>query len=124
MEHNAVSAIWVLRELARRTGRPAVSMPVVFTSALGISDDLTNMSLPFGEQIWGISQTPQVWLDCQVTEREGGLFVNWDAVEELFPVGVLDGMFGAFVGLVEWLGVGDWSGGVPSLVAGGSGGGA
>ncbi|WP_268778106.1 condensation domain-containing protein, partial [Sphaerimonospora mesophila] len=54
MEHNAVSAIWVLRELARRTGRPAVSMPVVFTSALGISDDLTNMSLPFGEQIWGI----------------------------------------------------------------------
>ncbi|WP_235557882.1 AMP-binding protein, partial [Sphaerimonospora mesophila] len=54
-----------------------------------------------------------------MTEREGGLFVNWDAVEELFPAGVLDGMFGAFVGLVEWLGVGDWSGGVPSLVPGG-----
>ncbi|MEU6722061.1 condensation domain-containing protein, partial [Nonomuraea sp. NPDC046802] len=116
MEHNAVSAIWVLRELARRTGQPAVSMPVVFTSALGLNDEITDMDLPFGEQIWGISQTPQVWLDCQVTEREGGLFVNWDAVEELFPEGVLDAMFGGFVGVLGWLVEGDWSVGVPVSV--------
>ncbi|MCT9935411.1 condensation domain-containing protein, partial [Planotetraspora sp. A-T 1434] len=67
MEHGSVSAIWVLRELARRTGSPMASMPVVFTSALGVSDELAG-ELPFGRQIWGISQTPQVWLDCQVTE--------------------------------------------------------
>ncbi|MCT9935477.1 hypothetical protein N5079_35280, partial [Planotetraspora sp. A-T 1434] len=47
------------------------------------------------------------------------MFVNWDAVEELFPAGVLDGMFGAFCGLVEWLAEGDWSGPVPVLVPAG-----
>src|ERR1017187_558193 len=84
-------------------------MPVVFTSALGLPASLTELELPFGQPVWGVSQTPQVWLDCQVTERGGGLFVNWDAVEELFPAGVLDGMFGAFAGLVGWLAEGDWS---------------
>ncbi|HEV2372807.1 MAG TPA: amino acid adenylation domain-containing protein [Streptosporangiaceae bacterium] len=116
MEHNAVSAIWVLRELARRRGQAAVSMPVVFTSALGVSDDLAAIDFPFGELVWGISQTPQVWLDCQVTERDGGLFVNWDVVEELFPAQVLDAMFGAFTGLLGWLAGSDWAGPVPGLV--------
>ncbi|MEV5693231.1 amino acid adenylation domain-containing protein [Micromonospora globbae] len=113
MEHNAVSAIWVLRELARRTGAPAATMPVVFTSALGISDELVNMSLPFGEQIWGASQTPQVWLDNQVMERGGGLSVNWDVVAELFPPGVVEAMFDAYVDLLTWLATADWSGAVP-----------
>ena len=116
MEHNAVSAIWVLRELARHLGEPAVSMPVVFTSALGVSDELAGLRLPFGEQVWGISQTPQVWLDCQVMEREGGLYANWDVVEELFPEGVVDAMFAAFSGLLEWLVAEDWSGGLPELM--------
>ncbi|MGH3186206.1 MAG: amino acid adenylation domain-containing protein, partial [Streptosporangiaceae bacterium] len=116
MEHSAVSAIWVMRELARRSAGPAGSMPVVFTSALGMPDELVNMSMPFGEQVWGLSQTPQVWLDCQVTERGGGLFVNWDAVEDLFPAGVLDGMFGAFTGLLDWLADGDWGEPVGSLL--------
>ncbi|MFC4016334.1 AMP-binding protein, partial [Nonomuraea purpurea] len=51
-----------------------------------------------------------------MTEREGGLFVNWDAVEELFPAGVLDAMFGGFVGVLGWLVEGDWSVGVPVSV--------
>ena len=40
-----------------------------------------------------ITQTPQVWLDHQVIEDAGGLLFNWDAVEELFPPGLLDDMF-------------------------------
>src|SRR5262249_40372090 len=46
-----------------------------------------------GEAVYGISQTPQVWLDHQVYERAGALLYNWDAVEELFPPGLLDAMF-------------------------------
>ncbi|CCH18637.1 non-ribosomal peptide synthetase [Micromonospora lupini] len=113
MEHNAVSAIWVLREIARRTGAPAAAMPVVFTSALGISDELVSMSLPFGEQIWGASQTPQVWLDNQVMERDGGLSINWDVVAELFPPDVVETMFAAYVGLLTSLAAGNWARTVP-----------
>ena len=73
MEHNAVSAIWVLREIARRTGAPPPPCRWSSPARSGISDDLVSMALPFGEQIWGASQTPQVWLDNQVMERDGGL---------------------------------------------------
>ena len=39
---------------------------------------------------------PQVWLDHQVGETADALSFNWDAVEELFPPGLLDRMFGAY----------------------------
>ncbi|MET9268058.1 AMP-binding protein, partial [Amycolatopsis sp. NPDC004079] len=119
MEHSQVSAIWVLREMARRTGAAAVSMPVVFTSALGMPEDVVDLRFPFGEQVWGISQTPQVWLDHQVTERDGGLYVNWDAVDELFVDGVLDAMFDAYRGLLKWLVESDWAASVGSLLPAG-----
>ncbi|WP_199434076.1 non-ribosomal peptide synthetase [Qaidamihabitans albus] len=106
MEHRAASALWVLRELARRTGDPAVTMPVVLTSALGVADD--EDPFPFGEPVWGLSQTPQVWLDNQITERAGGLSVTWDAVEGLLCPGVLDAMFTAFVDLLRLLARGEW----------------
>ncbi|MGW7485347.1 amino acid adenylation domain-containing protein, partial [Nonomuraea muscovyensis] len=54
-----------------------------------------------------------------MTERGGGLFVNWDAVEELFPAGVLDGMFEAYVGIVRKLVAGEWSEPVGGLVPAG-----
>ncbi|HTB49506.1 MAG TPA: amino acid adenylation domain-containing protein, partial [Solirubrobacteraceae bacterium] len=118
MAHRDVSAVWVMRELARLTRNPEVSMPVVFTSALGVAPEGFDVSTSYGELVWGISQTPQVWLDCQVMERHGELMFNWDAVEELFPDGLLDVMFGAFEGLLSWLaGSGcDWSGVLPDLL--------
>ncbi|EHR61695.1 non-ribosomal peptide synthetase [Saccharomonospora cyanea] len=116
MEHRAASALWVLRELARRTGDAAVTMPVVLTSALGVARD--DEPFPFGEPVWGLSQTPQVWLDNQVAERAGGLSVTWDAVEGLLCPGVLETMFAAFVGLLRHLADGDWDG--PSVTVTGA----
>ena len=55
----------------RERRRAAVSMPVVFTSALGVADDRAALSLPFGDYQGGLSQTPQVWLDNQVVEDRG-----------------------------------------------------
>ncbi|MER7169771.1 condensation domain-containing protein, partial [Micromonospora sp. NPDC000207] len=83
LEHSDVSAVWVMRELARRRGHLDVSMPVVFTSTLGVTDDVV-VEPSFAERVWGVSQTPQVWLDHQVVERDGGVSLVWDAVEELF----------------------------------------
>ncbi|WFE37405.1 non-ribosomal peptide synthetase [Micromonospora sp. WMMD998] len=115
LAHSDVSAVWVMRELARRRGSLDVSMPVVFTSTLGVTDDVV-IEPSFAERVWGISQTPQVWLDHQVMERAGGLLLVWDAVEELFPAGVLDAMFAAYMRLLEWLAEGTWAEPVPALL--------
>ena len=105
MEHGRVSGVWVLRELARtRAGAPRASMPVVFTSALGNSGeegDAAPQSL--GEPVYGISQTPQVWIDHRVFEGATGLMFTWDVVEELFPAGMIPGMFEAYCGLLNRL---------------------
>ena len=47
-----------------------------------------------------ISQTPQVWLDCQVADQFGGLEIGWDVRDDLFPDGVPAAMFDAYVALL------------------------
>ncbi|HEX5494655.1 MAG TPA: amino acid adenylation domain-containing protein, partial [Mycobacteriales bacterium] len=117
LDHRDVSATWVLRELRRNATVGAAAMPVVFTSALGMAGgmslDLSDWLLP---RIWGVSQTPQVWLDNQVYESHGGLCYDWDAAEQVVPADVLDAMFGAYSRLLDWLGAADWSEPVPDLL--------
>ncbi|MFF4426464.1 amino acid adenylation domain-containing protein [Streptomyces sp. NPDC001549] len=114
LDHQAVPATWVLREMARRAGTAEVSMPLVFTSALGIVEGLADPGPDkHAEVCWGISQTPQVWLDHQVREHPDGVYLNWDFVEGLFPEAVVEGMFEAYCGLLEWLAEGDWSQAAP-----------
>ncbi len=117
LEHKAFSALAVMRELALRTGSPA-NMPIVFTSTLGVADSLAPLSTPFGEYVGGLSQTPQVWLDNQVIESQEELLFNWDAVEELFPDGLLDAMFLAYKNLLNWSGApaSDWHVAIPDLL--------
>ncbi|GAB3579612.1 non-ribosomal peptide synthetase [Amycolatopsis endophytica] len=119
LDHRSFSAVRVLRELARRTGEGGASMPVVLTSALGVPGG-TDPGHPFTDQVWGVSQTPQVWLDHQVVERAGpdgtGVDLNWDAVEELFPPGVLDAMFDAYLTLTGWLADASWDAPVPAVL--------
>ena len=88
----------VIRELSRIDPSRA-AMPVVFTSL--IMPDSQGGSMPevyasLGEEVYSVSQTPQVWLDHQVAEDSGGLVLIWDALEELFPVGLLQDMFDAY----------------------------
>lgn len=91
--HSAYPGLAVLRDLSRHRGTQVLA-PVVFTSALGLgelfSSDVTGQ---FGTPGWIISQGPQVLLDAQVTEFDGGVLVNWDVREGVFPAGVIDAMF-------------------------------
>ncbi|MBJ9978491.1 amino acid adenylation domain-containing protein [Pseudomonas sp. S75] len=109
LEHVAFSGLDVIRALAQRSsdGNPGL-MPVVFTSAIGFGsaqvDDLDAEGLlhRIGADIdYQISQTPQVWLDHTVREAQGRLYLCWDAVEELFPEGMLDAMFEMYRQLLE-----------------------
>ncbi|WP_039858259.1 non-ribosomal peptide synthetase, partial [Novosphingobium pentaromativorans] len=103
LDHRAFSGVDVQRRLAARAGDPSAGLlPIVFTSVLGeaqaeLPDDVIDV-------VHGITQTPQTWLDNKVYEVGGtALGVDWDAPAALFPEGLLDAMFEAYVGLLQTL---------------------
>jgi amino acid adenylation domain-containing protein len=118
MEGVPVAGVTLLRELNRLhrlQGRQdgavdagPVLMPYVFTNMPEETLDGERMGLL---DVWAgdgrindfITQTPQVWIDCQYHLREGGLFVFWDALDAQFAPGLLDTMFDAYVGLLKRL---------------------
>ncbi|MEU6476624.1 amino acid adenylation domain-containing protein [Streptomyces sp. NPDC047017] len=119
LDHRLFTGVEVLRELARRRGQEAALMPVVFTSAIGLRDQEaprdqkapggpsrtagTGGAVPDGELVHGISQTPQVWIDCQAMERGGALDINWDVREGVLDETVVADMFAAFQDLLDRL---------------------
>lgn len=104
LDHSQFSGVRVLRELARQQGAEGRAlMPVVFTSGVGLGDHESRGFQPFGELVYGIGQTPQVWMDHIVVEEAGALVFYWDAVEDLFPAGLLDAMFNAYCTLLTQL---------------------
>jgi amino acid adenylation domain-containing protein len=106
LDHRYVGGVRLMRELARtRREAAGVAFPIVFTSVLTLPSDereVKALSLPV-EAIYSISQTPQVWLDHIVSEAQGSLNLIWDAVDGLFPPGVLDCMFAAYCSFLERL---------------------
>lgn len=91
--HAAYPGLSVLRDLSRHRGTQVLA-PVVFTSALGLGELFgADVTTQFGTPAWIISQGPQVLLDAQVTEFDGGVLVNWDVRDGVFAPGVIDAMF-------------------------------
>ena len=102
--HTEYTGVEVLRDLTRAAGGEAVLAPVVFTSALELGELFApEVQKSFGRPSWIISQGPQVWLDAQVTELDGGILVNWDARDSVFPPDLLDAMFDAYTDLIARL---------------------
>ena len=104
LKHREYGGLHVLHEIAKRgdPDRPP-SMPVVFTSALSPRMPGWQSGDRVGDISYGVTQTPQVYLDHQVYQRGGHLYLSWDAVEELFPPGLLDDMFGAYCAFLRRL---------------------
>lgn len=119
LDHRLYSGVEVIREISRRRGPGAALMPVVFTSAIGLdgsgTESATASTAAFTRLVHGISQTPQVWIDCQNIERGGGLASNWDVREAVFPDGLVDDMFAAFTDLLQRLAcaAGTWESACP-----------
>jgi amino acid adenylation domain-containing protein/non-ribosomal peptide synthase protein (TIGR01720 family) len=106
LDHALVSGVRVLRELTRRQGGGSrFAAPVVFASTLDLTarDQGEAPAVGGQRQVHSSLQTPQVWLDGQVYELDGALALCWFAVEELFPEGLIAGMFAAWCRLVERL---------------------
>ncbi|ROO59766.1 pyochelin synthetase [Micromonospora sp. Llam0] len=98
LSHGLFTGSEVLAELGRRTATRQL-LPVVFTSTL----DTPAPSPAQGQVGYAISQTPQVWIDCQVMPRGDGLALSWDVRDTVLPAGLADDAFGAWVELVDRL---------------------
>lgn len=104
LKHRHMNGVQVAREIAMRQQRTLIA-PVVFTSTLGMSSD-DDASSWLGERIFSVSQTPQVILDHQVLEEGKALILSWDSVDELFPSGMMDDMFGWYGDFLRTLAAG------------------
>ncbi|WP_067571156.1 non-ribosomal peptide synthetase [Nocardia acidivorans] len=101
--HSVYEGLDVLRDLGRLHGAP-VTPSVVFTSGLDLGELFSERVLSvFGSPVWIISQGPQVDLDAQVVELNGGLLVNWDLRRDALPEGVAEAMFTEFRSLLDEL---------------------
>ncbi|MFB7738443.1 SDR family NAD(P)-dependent oxidoreductase [Streptomyces sp. NPDC056112] len=104
LDHREFSALDLLAEKSSRTGRTE-SVPVVFTSALGLSGPLGGgHDLDWaGTPVYGVSSTPQTWLDHQVIEQHGALLLQWDVLESALPADEADAAFAAYTARVRRL---------------------
>ncbi|NUU23441.1 MAG: beta-ketoacyl synthase, partial [Streptomycetaceae bacterium] len=104
LDHRDFSALDVLAEQSARTGRLRHAL-VVFTSALGLPDVLGGgHDLDWvGTPVYGVSQTPQVWLDHQAFEQREALLLQWDAAETVLDPAAVDAAFARYVAAVRRL---------------------
>lgn len=105
LAHPYYSGVELEREINRnQENRNTAIMPIVFTSGLGIKQvGKREEEEYFGEMVYGLSQTPQVWIDHQVTEQNGCLILTWDTVQDIFPAGMVNEMFSAYISLLQTL---------------------
>ncbi|MEU1728470.1 amino acid adenylation domain-containing protein [Nonomuraea sp. NPDC005692] len=81
-----------LRRLWRERHETVSPVGVVFTDLLDVDLIPDRAQRCFGRLSCMITQTSQVWLDCLAQQEDGGVRLSWDAAEEIFPPGMLDGM--------------------------------
>lgn len=100
LDHRLCSGVEVMREIARRHGREKALMPYVFTSAIGLVPRERDLKLQGRLDGRGITQTPQVFIDCQAMDSAEGLQVNWDVRDGVFPAEMIDALFESFRSLL------------------------
>ncbi|GLQ87907.1 non-ribosomal peptide synthetase [Dyella flagellata] len=109
LNHSQVSGVRILRELMmHRKTTAAVQMPVVFTMASNLRDSQGTPATGKNESagvLYGITQTPQVYLDHQAAEMQQALNFNWDVIDELFPPGLMQTLFSAYGTLLRNLAI-------------------
>jgi dihydroaeruginoic acid synthetase len=114
--HAAYTGVDVLRDFARADLDSPRAAPVVFSLDLSAPLIPAEFAARFGEPTWMISQTPQVWLDHQIYRTsDGTVRMVWDAVETLFPDGMLDAMMSAYETLVRDLLSDTWRSAAPEI---------
>lgn len=96
LDHNTYTGIEFIRDISKRKGLGrSAAMPIVFTSMIFNEEDFNSIE-KFGDIVYSVSQTPQVYLDCQVMEMDGELSITWDYVQELLDRDTIEHLFHLF----------------------------
>lgn len=101
LEHRKYDGIEFIREFSKKhlLSNKAV-MPIVFTSMISNneSEGAASGADSLGIIKYGISQTPQVYIDQQIyNNKKGDIILNWDYVEEIFDENIIKPMFQQYV---------------------------
>lgn len=75
------------------------AFPIVFTSMLGTAE---HWKMP-GTYYYGLTQTPQVWMDCQVRMQGDDLYLNWDIRKGIFDDDIIEEQFESLTNLLHCL---------------------
>ncbi len=99
--HASFDGIDVEREFRKHHNlKSEIPFPVVFTSLMGGGKEEFDREF-FESADFSVSQTSQVYLDCQVSEEEDTLIVTWDYPSGRFEEGMMKEMFDEFVSLIK-----------------------
>lgn len=91
LDNSAYSGIEVLAALsAREETHGKALIPYVFTSGLGTGRSYIDAFSAFGRIADAAVQTPQLLIDHQVLEFDGGIVINWDYVAEAFDASQIE----------------------------------
>lgn len=97
LDHMEFNGVNVIREIGHVKGEN-ILIPYVFTSSLGIKKAGKARGIIMPD---GISQTPQVYIDCQIMDIEGKLQYNWDIREGIFSPEIIEPLFSSFCNTVK-----------------------
>ncbi|CAF1410830.1 unnamed protein product, partial [Adineta steineri] len=107
LAHMSYDGISFIRDLMHINKTREIVLPIVFMCGLFHSNSKQNTNklrdLFEKTSVYGISQTPQVYLDNQIFEEDGQLVIRWDHVENLFPPSMIDDMQSVFIDLITRL---------------------
>lgn len=99
LTYKQFTGIEMMREMNRREEKTRF-FPIVYTSTLGSTkeDEKRRFRL-----VHKITQTPQVFLDCQVFSMEDTVMINWDVRKNIFPDGMINDAFAMFCKMIRRL---------------------
>lgn len=102
LDHTAIAGTEVSRLIGRHTGQDNFFTPIVITSTVGAAaDTVSDVLVPRAGS--GISQTPQVLMDVQLSPQGAGISIDWDTRDGAFSASVLDAAYADYIGLVRQL---------------------
>ncbi|PRW63997.1 non-ribosomal peptide synthetase [Actinopolyspora mortivallis] len=110
--HRDSLSVQAINDEARRRREPAPVLGAVYTE---MHRDLVSERFVrhFGHPQRTGTQTPQVWLDCLVYPSGESMCMAWDAAEDAFRDGVLDGMAECCQKLLTAFADSDWTSAPP-----------